>query len=228
VKGIKRWMRHLLFRAGRHCTAMAVQTLDNALNYLAAGHWARRRGMDRAPSFPDRLALFRRIAQDVAHQRTLYLEFGVFQGASLRAWSALLRHPESRLHGFDSFQGLPETWTADKPRGHFTTGGVLPQLDDPRVQLFPGWFEDVLPGYRPPDHDRLVISLDADLYSSTRLVLTTLQALIVPGTYLYFDEFCHRQHEMKAFDELLEATSMRFEPVGQSRCWEHAAFRRVP
>ena len=35
-----------------------------------------------------------------------YLEFGVFQGESLRSWTQIDSHPESRFYGFDSFKGL--------------------------------------------------------------------------------------------------------------------------
>ena len=45
---------------------------------------------------------------EVQDQRVLYLEFGVFRGRTIRYWSRKLRHPETRLHGFDSFEGLPD------------------------------------------------------------------------------------------------------------------------
>lgn len=38
----------------------------------------------------------------------LYLEFGVYKGESLRYWARELKHPDSKLHGFDSFEGLPK------------------------------------------------------------------------------------------------------------------------
>jgi hypothetical protein len=224
---VRHSLRRLLFAVGWRLSGRTLQRIDNSLNYMACAHWAKSRNLDRVPSFPDRRRLFERIAADVAAQRTLYLEFGVYQGESIRLWSRLLRHPQARLHGFDSFEGLPEDWTSQMPRGHFSTGGAVPSLDDPRVQFFKGWFDQILPTYRPPEHDRLVVSLDADLYSSTKYVLDWLRPYLVPGTYLYFDEFCHRHHEMKAFGEFLQAAGMEFEIIGQSRCWEHAAFRRV-
>jgi hypothetical protein len=61
---------------------------------------------------PCRERIFDLIAKDVANKRVLYMEFGVFQGRAARHWSKLLRHPESHLHGFDSFEGLPESWGA--------------------------------------------------------------------------------------------------------------------
>ncbi len=220
--------RRALFGVGSRISAVTIQRLDNAVNYLASARFAADRGLLGAPSFPSREELFARIADDVGRDRTLYLEFGVYRGASMRLWSKLLTNPLSRLHGFDSFEGLPEHWTTVAPRGHYSAGGQIPKIDDSRVTFFKGWFEDTLPTYSLGDYDRLVVSLDADLYSSTKCVLDSLEKAIAPGTYLYFDEFCHRHHEMKAFIEFEARTGMKFEVVGQTGCWERVAFRRIP
>ena len=86
----------------------------------------------------------------------------------MRQWSKLLRNPASTLHGFDSFLGLPHDWTLEgHERGYFSTEGQVPEIDDPRVRFFVGWFEETLPQYEWPEHEVLVVVLDADLYSST-------------------------------------------------------------
>ena len=77
-----------------------------------------------------------------------------------------------------------------------------------------------------PPHDALVINLDADLYSSTICVLNALKNEIVRGTYIYFDEFNHRDHELRAFDEFIDETGMKFSLVGVTRTMQHALFRR--
>jgi O-methyltransferase len=155
------------------------------------------------------------------------LEFGVFQGAATLYWSKLLLNPRSKLHGFDSFEGLPERWLPHRPKGHFFTNGVIPLIDDDRVEFFKGWFNETLPDYRCPPHEVLVINLDADLYASTVCVLKALQANIAPGTYIYFDEFNHREHELRAFDEFLIETGWKFLLVGATRTLEHVVFRRI-
>src|SRR5205823_4350509 len=119
----------------------------------------------------------------------LYLEFGVYKGASIRYWSQLMKDSDARFDGFDTFAGLPEDWRTSRPKGDFSTQGTVPEMNDSRVRFFKGLFEESLPAYRPPRHDQLIIHLDADLYSSTIGPLRTLRHLIVPGTFLLFDEF---------------------------------------
>ncbi|MBV8139332.1 MAG: hypothetical protein JO121_27440 [Deltaproteobacteria bacterium] len=55
----------------------------------------------------DNQRLFDLIARQIQNKVVLYLEFGVFEGNSVRYWSKLLENPGSMLHGFDSFEGLP-------------------------------------------------------------------------------------------------------------------------
>jgi len=145
----------------------------------------------------------------------------------MRSWSRLLQNPLTSLHGFDSFEGLPEAWDARRPRGTFSRDGALPTFEDTRVVLHKGWFNDTLPGFALPDHERLVLNLDADLYSSTIFVLHTLAKAIRPGTLLIFDEFCDRLHEMKAFDEFLETTRTHFHFLAGTENLEQVVFERL-
>lgn len=59
------------------------------------------------------------VGAEVGTIRVLYMEFGAAKGDATRMWAKLLRLPSTVLHGFDSFEGLPESWTADGPRGGF-------------------------------------------------------------------------------------------------------------
>ncbi len=103
-----------------------------------------------------------------------YLEFGVFRGDSIRRMSKLFTHPDSRFVGFDSFEGLPEDWGANRPQGHFTTEGQIPLIPDSRVSFVKGYFQNTLPGFlaTPRRNVPTLIHFDADLYSSTLFLLS--------------------------------------------------------
>jgi len=73
----------------------------------------------------------------------------------------------------------------------------------------------------------LVVNLDADIYSSTAYVLNFLKSSMPVGTFLYFDEFSDRLHELRAFDEFLSATEMHFRVVAASKTLTHVAFQRT-
>lgn len=129
------------------------------------------------------------------------LEFGVFRGESMRYFAQRLQHPDSRFVGFDSFEGLPESWVGYGP-GTFSTAGQVPCIDDSRVSFVKGWFQDTVPGFlhsswSPAGNSRRVlIHFDADLFSSTLFLLTTLWHHI-PSYYFVFDEFMG--HELRAW-----------------------------
>ena len=96
-------------------------------------------------------------------------------------------------------------------KGTFDVGGKIPDIPDERVQFFKGWFEDSLPQYQVPEHDVLVLVLDADLYSSTKFVLNHLKSYIKPGTYIYFDDMSRPDHEPKALEEFIAESGLNFE-----------------
>jgi len=204
-----------------------IYNLDSTVNYLEVGRWMRANGYGAACRVQRREQLFEIVASQVAQSNVLYLEFGVYQGDTIRYWSRLLRNPKSKLHGFDSFEGLPEDWLPQRPKGHFSLQGQIPQIDDPRVQFFPGWFEQTLPHYTLPVHDVLVLNFDADLYSSTIFVLNAIERAIVPGTYIYFDEFNHRSHELRAFREFTERTGKRYSLLGATCCLDQVLFQSI-
>ncbi|HUK26199.1 MAG TPA: TylF/MycF/NovP-related O-methyltransferase [Terriglobales bacterium] len=219
-------VKYLLTRAGERLSTEAIAKLSTAANCMETGRWMRAQGYDTSRRVDRRAQLFDLVGAEVGTREVLYLEFGVYQGAATRYWSKLLTNPKSRLHGFDSFEGLPEDWRPDCLEGHFSVKGQLPQIDDPRVQFFKGWFDQTLPHYTVCPHQVLVLNLDADLYSSTIYVLNTLEKAIVPGTYIYFDEFNHPQHELRAFEEFITRTSMNFDLRGADQALGCVLFQR--
>jgi len=174
----------------------------------------------------NRFQVFDVVSRQIAEKKVLYLEFGVFRGESMRYWAEKLRHPDACLHGFDSFEGLPEEW-GSMGKGSFNVDGRIPKMDDPRVKFFKGWFDQVLPSYTVPSYDTLVINMDADLYSSTIYVLRHLRHLIVPGVFIYFDELHQPEHEPKAFLEFMKENNLKFSLLASDKTLAHAFFQCV-
>jgi hypothetical protein len=144
----------------------------------------------------------------------LVLEFGVASGATINHLATSVALRERRIYGFDSFCGLPEPW-ADYCAGYFA---CQPPDVAANVGLVVGNFAETIPPFleKHPGSAAL-IHLDADLYSSTKLVLKCLAPRIVPGTVIVMDEyFIVTDHEQRAFNEWLATNGRRCRPVARS------------
>ncbi|MBF6022878.1 class I SAM-dependent methyltransferase [Lysobacter niastensis] len=154
------------------------------------------------------------------------LECGVYFGRSLRL---IARATTGPVHGFDSFQGLPEAWSAQEGAGAYSTAGRMPWAGG-NVQLHAGWFEDTLPGFfaRETGPVRL-LHVDCDLYSSTRTVLQAADAGLVPGSVIVFDDLLaypgYEDHELKAFLEFADKRHLDWEVIGACLLGREVAIR---
>lgn len=144
------------------------------------------------------------------------LEFGVFRGESL---NVIAKHRP--VVGFDSFSGLPEDWTPRHPRGTFGLDEV-PEVDE-RAELVVGWFDDTLPQFLKDRSDASIdfVHLDADLYSSTKYVLSSIFDRMSPGCVLLFDEFIPPPDDLsggeyRAWSESVAEFGLRGEYLGRS------------
>ncbi len=183
-----------------------IEVLNGLLEF---GEWLRHNAG--AKTFDSRYECHKYINEQIVRNAAVdYLEFGVFAGDSIRYWTQLNSNPGSRFFGFDSFEGLPEDmklFTGVLARGAFDVHGRLPHIEDGRVRFVKGYFQDSLPQFL---HDfsvksRLVVHLDADLYSSTLFVLASLHPILVTETILLFDEFAWVDHEFRAFRDYSSA-----------------------
>ena len=153
------------------------------------------------------------------------LEFGVNFGTTLRY---IANHTDGAVHGFDSFQGIPESWRHETA-GSYTTSGILPDVPK-NVNLHEGWFSDTLPGFLETHTDAVrFLHIDCDLYSSTKTVFDSLADQIVPGTVILFDEYISnpgwREDEFKAFQEAAAHNSWRYEYLAFCLSGKQAAVR---
>jgi Methyltransferase domain len=149
-----------------------------------------------------------------------YLEFGVFTGGTTRF---IARHiGKRRIHGFDSFEGLPEAWSGFNLGGKtFDAGGRLPRVPA-NVELHRGYFDTSLPAWLDKHPGSVAfIHFDCDLYSSSKTVFNLMAPRIVPGTVILFDEYFNypnwEQHEFKAFQEFVETLRIKYTYLGFAR-----------
>lgn len=171
----------------------------------------------RLPVLPDRSALYRFIQQEVIKGEAMdFLEFGVYEGDSIREWAALNVHRDSRFYGFDSFSGLPEDWGRCKA-DRFDMKGVIPIIHDSRVEFIAGWFQDTLPSFLATftPARRIIINNDSDLYSSTLYCLTQLDAKLPKGTVIIFDEYYSAIHEFRALADYCAAYHRQVTPLAR-------------
>jgi len=187
------------------------------LNNNAAFVAMRRSRFSNCPELPDRSALYREIAKRIGDSSIDYLEFGVWQGASIDEWRRLNQHPGSRFFGFDTFEGLPEAWEKDHPKGTFSTRGATPVIADGRVSFVKGLFQETLRPFLASTklQRRLVVNVDCDLYSATLFVLGTLDKHFEPGTIVVFDDFYSMNHEFKAFVDYERSFGRAWEAIGR-------------
>ena len=201
-----------------------------ANSLLAFGQWWRGHAAA-CPCFEDRAGLYTYLQKELLREAAIdYLEFGVYRGETIGLWSSINRDPASRFVGFDSFEGLPEAWenlSLILPSGTFNTGGNTPDVQDARIAFVKGWFQDTVPGYcrEFEVRNRLVVHCDADLYSSSMFVLSTLNPQISKGTIILFDEFDAVTHEFRAFTDYCSAFRRTLVPLAfAGPFFNHAAF----
>lgn len=144
-----------------------------------------------------------------------YIEFGVAGGHSFRWWVSNSSNKDCRYFGFDTFEGLPESW------GTFNKSDMassIPVIDDERVKFFKGLFQDTVPGflreYRQTEGKMKIIHLDADLFSSTLYALTSMAPYLRKGDLLIFDEFNVPNHEFLAFRMFTESYYIKTSLIG--------------
>jgi hypothetical protein len=137
------------------------------------------------------------------------LEFGVADGYALskKAFATRYLGVESSIvcHGFDSFEGMPETddrrdrgsiaggdWKAGQYRGRYED--LLAYLDGKyrNCRLHRGMFDATLtPEFLETlrNHKPILVWIDCDYYTSARVVLERLIPYLPSGCVIYFDEY---------------------------------------
>lgn len=170
--------------------------------------------------------------QQLAAREMHYLEFGVLAGDSFKWWVNHNTSPQSRFFGFDTFEGLPESWVFYK-KGDMSAN--MPVIPDDRVSFYKGLFQETLYGFLENYRKEFgihnsavrVIHLDADLYSSTLFALTMLAPYLRSGDIILFDEFNVPNHEFAAWNDFIRSFYLKYEPIGTVNNFYQVAFRLI-
>jgi O-methyltransferase len=157
-----------------------------------------------------------------------YLEFGVSKGVSFRWWTENIKGRNSRFFGFDTFTGLPEDWGSFR-KGDMDNNNSIPDMNDPRCNFYQGLFQQTLPVFLKTYSTgvRKIIHMDADLYSSTLFVLTSISPFLKKDDIIIFDEFNVPMHEFKAFSEWVRAYYIKYEVIGAVNNFYQVALRII-
>ena len=152
--------------------------------------------------------------------KNLFLEFGVFKGDSINLFANNLKKVDSKIIGFDSFEGLKDEWMTEhyNPAGTFNLKGKKPKVEK-NVELIDGWVEDTIKKFFENNSKKIAfIHLDLDTYKSTAHVLKSLKRYFQPGTIILFDEFYGfpnwEKYEYKAFKEQIKEDEFKYIAFG--------------
>jgi hypothetical protein len=166
--------------------------------------------------FSKRFELYGQIVDtELKDQEFTYLEFGVAAGHSFKWWMEKATNKNIDFHGFDTFTGLPEDWGLHKAHA-MSTDGKTPVIIDERGKFHKGLFQETLPDFIKENkwNKRLVVMMDADMYTSTLYVLTSLAPYLKPGDIILFDEFNIPRHEFLAFKNFVSAYYIKYDVIG--------------
>lgn len=168
------------------------------------------------------------IASEYVTVDGLILEFGVFSARTTNHIANIFS--EKKVHGFDSFEGLPEAWRDGFDKSRFAVSD-LPKVQN-NVVLHKGWFDVSIPKFlnEIESVDKIAyLHIDCDLYSSTKTIFDCLKHLLVHGSVIVFDEYFNypgwEQGEHLAFQEFLSESGFEFDWLTYNHLHEQVAIR---
>jgi O-methyltransferase len=160
------------------------------------------------------------LATDVERRRIpgCLVECGVWNGGSAGITAVALRDSRE-VWLFDSWDGLPEPGDIDtsvtgirREKG-WDLGSIEEverlffhklSIDQSRVHIVKGWFEETLPIHRRKIGTIALLHLDGDWYESTKRCLEELYDQVSPGGYIVIDDYGYWMGCRKAVDEFVE------------------------
>ena len=205
-KSLLRSFKHFLTIVGSRSPNRYLHQLQMVVNYMKLGRWMFGHDFHFNHRVRDRDSVFAAVTKLVRDQRVLYLEFGVYKGATFLQMVDLASQQNKRCHGVDSFQGMGEPTERDRPSpdvehsypaGKFKTehypDALLRKLintygtDSLAWSLWIGWVPDVLKQIETQAWQLSFAHIDMDHYEPTAAALKWAWNRLVPGGML----LCH-------------------------------------
>lgn len=175
-----------------------------------------------------RYKLYEKVASslELANKKINYVEFGVASGSSFKWWINCNKNMESHFAGFDTFEGLPESWGGYK-KGEMSF--KIPDITDERAEFYKGLFQATFNPFLDKNSSRFsdsltIVHLDADLFSSTIFVLSQVYKFLKKGDLILFDELSVPNHEFLAYKIFTESFGVKLKPIGAVNNFYQVAF----
>jgi O-methyltransferase len=167
------------------------------------------------PRFNKREDLWKDVFDRFNDDAVTVLEFGVYQGYSIKKFTEFNANANSKFYGFDSFLGLPEDWTGTRPKGTFNVDGNEPKVTENRIKFVKGWFQNTLPNFLQENEisGNLFVHYDADIFSATLYAMLEVDKLKIPY-FAVFDEFTG--HETRALHHYMQISGAEIEFIAST------------
>lgn len=149
-------------------------------------------------------------------------EAGVARGGMLAIMAGML--PAKPVHGFDSWEGLPEATIEDHhPQSPYLKKGrhkydIPVKVGElyPNIVFHKGWFKDTLP--EVSDRTFCLVHIDCDLYQSAKECIEFFAPRMSEGSFMVFDDYWERTPGViKAVDDF-------FGPIEDLKWWAGPGF----
>jgi predicted O-methyltransferase YrrM len=139
----------------------------------------------------DRCFVLYQLAKSAAHQDGAFAEVGVFKGGT--AWLMAAAAPSKTIHLFDTFSGLPphDASIDGHVEGEFSETSLESVQDFlagyPNVEFHQGFFPATA---GPVENTKFsLVSVDGDLYQTTKDALEFFYPRLVSGGVMVFDDY---------------------------------------
>lgn len=172
-----------------------------------------------------------------------FVECGVARGGCSALMALVVKENKSNrvIYLFDTFEGMPEhtiedeTCVSKNPSEKDRCSSILYKgyclgtiddvsellfaklgLDESKIFMVKGLFQDTLPIYKDKLGEISFLRLDGDWYESTKCCLENLFDTVVPGGYIFIDDY-HLAGCKKAVDEFLDKRNLKLKFIFDNR-----------